>query len=82
MEKIVSIDYDKHTSEFCITYHDPQTGISNWHANHLTEREKEFARSANFCEDDYAAHWTERRKDHEKKKENYCLGFHGRKEAG
>lgn len=60
MEVILSIRYDKRTSEFCIRYRDTVTGeTSANYANHLTEKELIFAKSCtNFCDDEYAAHWT------------------------
>ena len=59
MDIILSIRYDKRTSEYRIRRRDTITGeTSTTYANHLTEREKLFAKSANFFEDQYSAQWT------------------------
>lgn len=59
MDIILSIRYDKRTSEYRIKSRDAVTGeTSIAYANHLTEREKLFAKSANFFEDQYSAQWT------------------------
>lgn len=59
MDAIVSIRYDKHTSEFCIKRRNTITAkTTTTYANHLTEDERIFAKAGNFSEDEHAAHWT------------------------
>lgn len=57
--KLVSIVFDKTTSEYKLYYKDEKTG-KPYHitANHLLDREKLWARGANYHQDPSRISWT------------------------
>ena len=58
--KLVSIVFDKSTSEYTLHYKDETTG-KPYHitANHLLDKEKLWARGANYYQDPYRISWTQ-----------------------
>lgn len=59
--KLISIVFNKATSEYRLYYKDKETG-KPYHitANHLLDKEKLWARGANYHQDAYRISWTAR----------------------
>lgn len=57
--KLISIVFNKATSEYRLYYKDKETG-KPYHitANHLLDKEKLWARGANYHQDPYRISWT------------------------
>ena len=57
--KLVSIVFDKAASEYSLYNKDEETGKPNHiTANHLLDKEKLWARAANYHQDTYRISWT------------------------
>lgn len=58
--KLVSITFDKETSEYKLYYKNEGTGqLYHMYANHLTDDEKAWASNANYYQDPYRVSWTQ-----------------------